>query len=69
MNIIVCRSCGVLLDPAHVGFVDENHMHDEWGRIDDEVAMWSTENSWGGFVPFVPCPVCKAPIMKVKEGE
>lgn len=54
MNLISCKSCGVVLDKDVLPFADKNHMYMDNGTIDPSKARWDGED----FVAIATCPSC-----------
>ena len=56
MNLLSCHNCGVVLDANYLPF-DHDFMRET--GVDESKATWSKGE---GYVPYVPCPVCKAKV-------
>ena len=62
MNIISCDNCGVLLDADRLSFPTDLYKEENgYIQADETKAVWGKE---GGFVPFVPCPVCGSKVVQ-----
>lgn len=61
MNLNSCDSCGVVVDLDKIEFPSEIY-DDVTDSIDHSKADWSERRR--DYVPFVPCPVCKARLRK-----
>lgn len=59
MNLISCNNCGVVFNKNKLNFPD---IWDDKGHIVPGVAKW--ESSIEAYSSFVPCPVCKEPILQ-----
>lgn len=60
MNLISCDDCGIVLDIHKLEFPDD-YLDEDYLPI-PELTAWSSDK--GRHVPFVECPVCKAPILE-----
>jgi hypothetical protein len=60
MKLISCNNCAVVYDQDKMSFCHSDYAYDESGSIKSDQFTWDGDN----FVPFVPCNVCKAQILK-----
>ena len=60
MNIVSCNNCGVVLDKRKLKFPED--IWTEAGCINPAAAVWDDVED--DFVAFVPCPVCKEPVLE-----
>ena len=62
MNLVSCENCGVVLDRDNLIFPIRPTIKED-GSLDDSNFIWD-RHSDSGWIPAVPCPVCKGLILK-----
>jgi len=65
MNIICCKSCGILLNADFAGFPDSIYVN-----TGTEIEVDLSKATWDGdeWVAKVECPVCKSEILKSERA-
>lgn len=58
-NLISCDNCAVVLDVDKLNFVDNKHYHKDDGSVNEEKVVLTA----AGYMPYVPCPVCKEQVI------
>lgn len=59
MNLTACDECGVVVDKDKLDFPTDS---DSDTGADATKAVWDRDRR--EFRPFVPCPVCKSPLLQ-----
>lgn len=62
MNLISCDKCGGVFDKDRIEFSEEI-FNEKRGEYDLTKCTYVEDGLGCGFVPFVPCPICKEGIL------